>query len=75
MASKATKTFTDENFEKEVLKAEKPVLVDFWAEWCGPCRLAGPIIDELAKEYEGKVVIGKLNVDEGKKTAVKFQVI
>jgi thioredoxin 1 len=54
---------TDENFQA-LIKGEKPVVVDFWAEWCGPCRMIGPSIEELAKEYEGKVIIGKLNVDE-----------
>ena len=55
---------TDQNFEEEVLKSEIPVMVDFWAAWCQPCKMVSPIIDELAKEYEGKVKIGKLNVDE-----------
>ena len=59
----ATKNVTDENFETEVLKAEKPTLVDFWAEWCGPCRQIGPIVDEVASEYKGKAVIGKINID------------
>ncbi len=58
------KQFTDSNFEAEVLKSDKPVLVDFWAEWCGPCRMLTPIIDELHNEMEGKAVIGKVNVDE-----------
>ncbi|MFM9945700.1 MAG: thioredoxin [Bacteroidia bacterium] len=58
------KQFTDSNFDAEVLKSDKPVLVDLWAEWCGPCRMLTPIIDELHTEYEGKAVIGKLNVDE-----------
>jgi thioredoxin 1 len=61
--SKAMK-FTDDSFEDDVLNADQPVLVDFWAEWCGPCRMVGPVVDELAGEYEGKVKIGKVNVDE-----------
>ncbi len=55
--------FTDANFEELVLKSDKPVLVDFWAEWCGPCRMVGPVVEELSAEYEGKAVIGKVNVD------------
>ncbi len=68
-------TFTDQNFEKEVLKSETPVLADFWAPWCGPCQMVGPIVEELAKEYEGKVKIGKLNVDENPQVAVKYNVM
>jgi len=69
-------TFTAENFEKEVLQAEGPVLVDFWAPWCGPCRAMGPIIDELAEEYDGKgVKIGKMNVDESQSVAAQFGIM
>ncbi|HPT15067.1 MAG TPA: thioredoxin [Bacteroidales bacterium] len=55
--------FSDATFEEEVLKSDKPAIIDFWAEWCGPCRMVGPIIEEMAKEYEGKAIIGKVDVD------------
>lgn len=64
--------FNDANFEAMVKKSDKPVLVDFWAEWCGPCRMVGPIVEELSKEYEGKVVIGKVNVDHNPNISMEF---
>lgn len=68
--------FTDQNFTKEVLQSKEAVLVDFWAPWCGPCKMMSPIIDELIKEYSGKSIkIGKLNVDENPKTAEKYEVM
>lgn len=67
-------TFTDENFESEVLNSDKPVLVDFWAVWCGPCKAIAPIVEDLAKEYEGRVKIGKLDVDNNQESAIKYGV-
>ncbi len=67
--------FTDQDFEAQVLKSEKPVFVDFFAEWCGPCKAAGPIVDELATEYKDKVVVGKLDVDSNQVTAGKYGVM
>lgn len=67
--------FNDKNFEQEVLKSDKITLVDFWAPWCGPCQMMGPIIDALAKEMEEKAKIGKCNVDENGETAEKFSIM
>ena len=65
---------TDANFDELVLKSDKPVMVDFWAEWCGPCRMLGPIIEEVSKDYEGKAIVGKLDVDSNQEVAAKFGV-
>jgi thioredoxin 1 len=67
--------FTDQNFEQEVLKSDKPTLVDFWAPWCGPCQMMGPIIEELSTEMGDKAKIGKINVDENSEMAAKFGVM
>jgi thioredoxin 1 len=66
--------FTDDNFEETVLKSDKVALVDFWAQWCGPCRMVGPIVDELHGEYEGKALIGKVDVDKNQGLSMKFGV-
>ncbi|CDF80881.1 MULTISPECIES: thioredoxin [Formosa] len=65
---------TDANFEETVLKSDKPVVVDFWAAWCGPCRMVGPIIDEISTEYDGKAVVGKVDVDANQDFASKYGV-
>ena len=65
---------TDANFEEVVLKSDKPVLVDFWAAWCGPCRMVGPIIDEISIDFEGKAIVGKLDVDSNQEFAAKYGV-
>jgi thioredoxin 1 len=74
MASENTLHFTDAAFEKDVLNSDLPVLVDFWAPWCGPCKAMGPTIDALATEYAGKIRIGKMNTDENPATAMRYQV-
>ena len=65
---------TDGNFEAEVLQSDKPVLIDFWAAWCAPCRMIAPIVEELAEEYDGKIKVGKLDVDSNQQTAIKYGV-
>ena len=70
--STSIRRVTDDTFEPEVLKSETPVLVDYWAEWCGPCKSIAPILDEVAKEYEGRLKIAKINVDENQLTPAKF---
>lgn len=65
---------TDASFQKDVLDSKVPVLVDFWAEWCGPCRMVGPVLDELAKEYEGKIKVAKVNVDENQQVSMDFHI-
>jgi thioredoxin 1 len=72
--SENVQTSTDSNFEQTVLKANEPVLVDFWAEWCGPCKRLGPTVEALAADYAGKITVGKLNVDDNPNTAFKFQI-
>src|SRR5687767_8855351 len=72
--SELTKAVTDDSFKQDVLEAPGPVLVDFWAEWCGPCRLVGPILDEIAKEYQGKLTVAKVNIDDNPMTPNDYAV-
>jgi len=72
MAGPNTLTFTDDTWEKEVLASDVPVLVDFWAEWCGPCRMMTPTVDSVATDYSGRAKVGKLNVDENGGTAMRY---
>lgn len=74
MANANVKEFTDANFQSEVLESQVPVLVDFWAEWCGPCKQLGPTIDELANDFVGKVKVGKMDTDANHEAAVKYQI-
>lgn len=66
---------TDQNFEEEVIKSDVPVLVDFWAEWCGPCRMVAPVVEQISKEYKGKLKVCKLNVDDSPKTASSYDIM
>jgi thioredoxin 1 len=75
MDNNKTLKLTKDNFEKEVIESGKLALVDFWAEWCGPCRIVGPIIDQLALEYQDKLLIGKVDVDEEEELAVQFRIM
>ena len=72
MASDLIKHISDATFEKEVIQSSAPVLVDYWAEWCGPCKMIAPILDEVAKEYEGRIKVAKLNIDENQNTPPKY---
>ncbi len=72
MAAEGILELNDSVFESEVINSDKPVLVDFWAPWCGPCKALGPVIDEISKDYEGKVKVGKVNVDENPEISMKF---
>jgi thioredoxin 1 len=74
MASEKVQTLTDNNFDQSVIKSSVPVLVDFWAEWCGPCRRLAPTVDELATDYDGRVVVGKLNVDDNPNVSFRYNI-
>src|SRR6201997_522257 len=74
MAGNGIMEVTDSNFDQDVLKSETPVLVDFWATWCGPCRAIAPIVEELAKDYQGKIKVGKMDVDSNSATPMRYKV-
>jgi len=74
MASANVIEFTDDNFQQEVLESDTPVVIDFWAEWCGPCKAMSPLMDQLADEYAGQVKVGKLDVDTARKTAMTYNI-
>ena len=75
MSSEKVLTLTKANFEEKVLKSDKPAIVDFWAAWCGPCRAVAPIIEELAGDYDGKAIVGKVNVDEEGELAARYRIM
>ena len=72
MAAENVKEFTDQNFDAEVINSDQPVLVDFWAEWCGPCRMLAPTIDKIATDYAGKVKVGKVDTDSNRDVSIKY---
>ncbi len=74
MASDAILEVTDQNFDQEVLKSDQPVIIDFWAAWCGPCKALAPVVDEIAKQYQGKIKVGKMDVDKNQATPMRYGV-